>query len=337
MTKCDKIDRVPILKRSGNYEKALHRIPDLKRGSYRVEQGYSISGDAPKEYIRVYEYKKGVFKSKPKTWPLYIAKTGHKWYPVESIIEQLNSDLGRILGFSMADSKLVMENAQLRFLSKFFLKEDETLEHGANIMSGYLGDKDFFNNVEKLGYERELITVQEVKRALEFKYPKNGSSIFNSFVKMLIFDALIGINDRHFYNWGVIESIRGGDNIRFSPIYDSARSLFWNFPDERIAKLEKDVGFRNQSFEKYIEKSRPKLSVQGLNHPSHFSLLERLIQTTPTCKPFALKMSSNDNKRRVETFIESNYGKLLGKSRTKIILEYLSLRFSRFRQVAKAT
>jgi hypothetical protein len=72
-------------------------IPTLKKGEYFVETGRSITGDAPKEFIRVYEFG-SARKIKRNKWPLYIAKTGHKWYPNESITEHLLNRIGECLG-----------------------------------------------------------------------------------------------------------------------------------------------------------------------------------------------------------------------------------------------
>lgn len=89
-----------------------------------------MSGDAPKEFVRVYHYEKGQCwrKSNPKNWPEYIAKTGHKWYPNESITEFLMNRLGEVFGLEMAKSKLLSINGQVRFLSKYFLTIKQILQ-----------------------------------------------------------------------------------------------------------------------------------------------------------------------------------------------------------------
>jgi hypothetical protein len=59
----------------------------------------SIAGDAPKDFIKVYEYEK-VRKTSPHLWTPYIAKVGHKWYPIESITEYLMNRTGEVLGMN---------------------------------------------------------------------------------------------------------------------------------------------------------------------------------------------------------------------------------------------
>jgi len=97
----------------------------------------TISGDAPKDFIHLYQYGDGKRKNF-NSWPKYIAKVGKKWYPIESIVEYLLNRIGEIIGIKMAQSELRLADNQIRFLSKYFLKEGEILVHGAQIFSVYL-------------------------------------------------------------------------------------------------------------------------------------------------------------------------------------------------------
>ena len=73
------------------YSNSLRAVPagitQVKRCNYSVYRGKTVMGDAPKELVRIYSYSKDNHfrKINVKRWPLYIAKTGHKWYPIESI------------------------------------------------------------------------------------------------------------------------------------------------------------------------------------------------------------------------------------------------------------
>jgi hypothetical protein len=78
----------------------------------------------------------------------YIAKVGHKWYPMESITEYLMNRIGEVLGVNMAVSKLVIIQNQIRFLCKYFLKKNEQLVHGAEIFGSYVGSDDIIEHIE---------------------------------------------------------------------------------------------------------------------------------------------------------------------------------------------
>jgi hypothetical protein len=135
MTKNRFLPQTKLEKNSGAIINKPGRIPIVKKHQYKIVDGYTITGDAPKEFIRVYEYGK-TRKSNPGKWPLYIAKTGHKWYPTESITEYLLNILGIKFGVEMAESKIAWIGGQLRFLSRYFLdSKDQELIHGADILS----------------------------------------------------------------------------------------------------------------------------------------------------------------------------------------------------------
>jgi hypothetical protein len=59
-------------------------------------------------------------------------------------------------------------------------------------------------------------------------------------MKMLFFDGLVGNNDRHMYNWGVVRDIYGKDIASISKIYDTARGLLWNMTEEQLDKVIKN-------------------------------------------------------------------------------------------------
>lgn len=97
-------------------------------------------GDAPKSFIALYDYEEDskIRKSNTDTWPRYIAKVGHKWYPIESINEYLINRTGEMLGLNIASSRLVMAGEQVCFLSRYFLKDNESFEHSCSNLPVYL-------------------------------------------------------------------------------------------------------------------------------------------------------------------------------------------------------
>lgn len=93
-------------------------IKPMRKKYYKVLTE-SVGGDAPKDVIRLYEYGKGKVKS-PKSWPKYIAKIGHKWYPNESITEHFFTSIGKSFGIKIANSNLIFAEGYIRFLSEHF-------------------------------------------------------------------------------------------------------------------------------------------------------------------------------------------------------------------------
>ncbi|WP_299112887.1 hypothetical protein [uncultured Winogradskyella sp.] len=127
------VSKLPILKYSG-FSPKFGDIEIAKKHNYCVIKDVAVTGDAPKDIIRYYEYGHSL-KIKTKKWPIYIAKLGHKYYPLESITEQLISDVGKWYGFNLADSKICSIGGQIRFLSRYFLKKHtDELYHGADML-----------------------------------------------------------------------------------------------------------------------------------------------------------------------------------------------------------
>lgn len=165
---------------SGDYNHLIGHIPALKSKHYRIIKGTSVGGDAPKDLLRVYEYKQGKRQiHNPSIWPIYIAKTGHKWYPNESITEYLLNRIGCCLGLNMAESKLYYVNGQIRFFSKLFRHEKlQILEHGAELYWGYLSDQEFVEEVEAKQMAREFFTIPLLWKLLRTFIPTMHKTFF---------------------------------------------------------------------------------------------------------------------------------------------------------------
>ncbi len=309
------------------------KTPTLKKHQYFIVSGYTITGDAPKEFIRAYEYG-CTSKGDSKKWPLFIAKTGHKWYPVESITEYLLNKLGVAFGLDMAESKVVMAGNQIRFLSKYFLNKGEELIHGADLFAGYLGDRSFVEEVEDKNLARDLFTLQFTKKAIKYAYPYHFERILKNFIKMLLFDALVGNNDRHFYNWGVIRHLERDFKPFFSPIYDTARGLFWNESESKIIDLYRNKNRLGLYINKYCENSKPKIGWDRENNINHFRLVSKIYNnefgiTKNEIKDLFLRSSFD----KLIDIVRKDFVYLLSKERKEIILECLNFRYNRILEI----
>ncbi len=251
----------------------LSKIPVLKKRNYWVVKEVSTMGDRPKDFIRVYEFgSSNCRRANRKTWVPYIAKVGDKWYPGESLTEYLLNKLGEIVGVRMAASKLYILNGQIRFCSRYFLDPFEELLHGAQIYATFLQDDDFIEEIEKYKKERDFITFQLTEDAIKALFGIHAETILKDFTKMLVFDALVGNNDRHFYNWGIIRDTRGKKPPRFSPVFDTARGLFWNERETALSSFEESA-----KFDKYVNKAFPKVSWEGKQALNHLELIRTLM------------------------------------------------------------
>lgn len=324
---------------SRSIPKFWKNIKTLKNNEYVVDNSFTVNGDAPKKLIRIYSYKKhqGYKKKQIKKWPLYIAKTGHKWYPLESVTEFLLNKLAVSFGLDAAESELYIISGQLRFLSKYFLERGcEQLVHGAEIFAGYIGDKNLVDQIEKEGLARDLFTLQFVEKSVRYSFPTQTEMIMKELVKLVLFDALVGNNDRHYFNWGVITSIKSNVRPRFSPIYDTARGLFWNLDEDAMELRMKDKKYFPKYLEKYCQNSKPKLGWEGESSINHFKLVELIyVNEFFITKEEMRRMFDETLLTNMLRVVDNEFSKFYSPFRLFAVKECLNYRYNVIKEILK--
>lgn len=310
-----------------------HLIPLLKELDYLVKD-YRLDGDAPKQFIKGYFYVEDsiIRKSSSSSWSSYIAKTAEKWYPHESIIEYMINRIGQVLGLNMNEIKLVKANGQIRFLSKYFLNENEKLIHGAEICGEHLGDMLLAREIANhKPTSRELFTFEFIKDSIRSVFPQCFENLIVELVKMITFDALVGNNDRHFYNWGVIDTKKKTSKLPiFAPIYDSARGLMWNYSDENIKKIYRQGGKKIIS---YIEDACPRISIEENKQANHFQLIGLVKNYNAEYREIVNDLASIENEEKVLKMLGLEFYPFFIKERFELITTIVRTRFKKIRDI----
>lgn len=309
------------------------QIKRLKEKHYYVIPK-GMDGNAPKEFIGAYFYSKqnNFYKLNKDSWPKYIAKTAEKWYPIESVTEYIINKLGEEMGLKINESELVMCNNQIRFLSKYFLHKNEILLHGAEICGDYLNDRDFAHNIAKNKKDaRELFTFEFICESLDKVFKSHSKRLKEDLVRMLVFDCIIGNNDRHFYNWGLI--VNAKKKIKkpyFAPIYDTARGLFWNNSNQQTKEFYEKWETNGSSMIKgYANRSKPRISVENKKNANHFDLIEYIILERDAYKNIVRSLCTEKMERKIIKSFDSIYSQYFIKERRIIIKELLRYRFNK--------
>ncbi len=312
-------------------------LPPLRKGYYYTVAGQAIAGDAPKSFIRAYTYGTAN-RSNPRKWPEYIAKVGHKWYPNESITEHLLTRIGQLLDLQMAESYLVSAHGQIRFLSRYFLERNQNLVHGAEIFADYLKDEQFVEEVEQEGATQDMFTFQFIKDAIQEQFPDQARPILMGYTRMLAFDAIVGNNDRHHYNWGVVVHGHRRHEPYFSPIYDSARALFWNNEESKLEDIKKDLDSQRLPafIARYVKNSRPKTGWDGVNRPDHFALIQKIYQNYPDLRSVMSGLCHEQLLQHIRETLNGEFGPLMSALRREIILLCLKRRLYLFKKAIGA-
>lgn len=334
------------VKRSLRVEKSMNHSGRLNENYIEVlrEKDYcvvdiALDGDAPKEFIKVYEYSKGspVRRNNPHTWVPYIAKTGEKWYPHESVVEYMINRIGEVLGLRMNGIGLYRIKGQIRFLSKYFIRQKlESLTHGAEICGEYLNDielaKEIANDQKT---SRQLFTFEFISKAIRHKFGMQSDQILYELVKLITFDALVGNNDRHFYNWGVIVSMKKtAEQPRLAPIYDSSRGLLWNLNEETILKYRDGAKSNGKQFVRYIDNACPRISIEGNDEINHFDLISHLKSIENNkYRETIQNLCVRQQEDSVVDMIKKEFIPLFSEIRSEMVLKVIQERFRKVREV----
>lgn len=296
-------------------------IPELK--SYKLEkvEFLSVPGEAPKDFITAKEYSPGKISRQES----YIAKVGAKSYPNESIIEQFITRIGQTYGLNIADSKLRLVDGQVRFLSKYFLKRgNQQLTHGAELFEIIFGKEDYARLAESKK-EHEVLSFQMVCEAVRETFPEYETKIVAGFVEMLTFDALIGHNDRHPYNWGVVVPLRKSEAPRFSPIFDTARALFWNEVEKGVNQKLAD----KNKLEKYIKECKTAVCWEGEKDVDYFRLVGLIWKHFEVYRSNIERFFHEEHLKNTLKVLENEFSELMSKARMELIAQCLRLRRER--------
>jgi len=315
----------------------INEIAVLKNTNYAIIN-MPLDGEAPKQYIKAYIYKSGtnVRKANPKTWGAYFAKFGSKAYPNESVIEYVINKLGENLGLNINETELVVANNQIRFLSRNFLAKNQKLIHGIEVLFEYFEDEEFVKEIDKdKKNRRKYLTFKLIEDAISTVYPKSAADLLDSFIQLLTFDAIVGNNDRHHYNWGFIGDVEKVKNRQpvFAPIYDTARALLWNKTDQSVRNMYKQHFNNSQDLIAYIEKSKPRVSFERNDSANHFELINYLSNYNKQYKRIIENMISIEKEETLLNYFKDNWYNLFIFERSELILEIIKLRFSKLREV----
>lgn len=246
------------------------------------------------------------------------------------MIEYLINRIGQVLGLEMNKVKLYRINNQIRFLSQYFLEQNETLIHGAEICGDYLEDRALAEEIANdKTTARELFTFEFIEEAIKDVFPVESEELLKSLVYILTFDAIVGNNDRHFYNWAVIRSLsKSGPPPRIAPVYDSSRGLFWNFKEEKVHRYLQNIN--NPSYKKfsaYLNNACPRISVENDKEINHFKLISYLSSYNRAYRDIVLSMSSSQNEEKVIRLLEKEFKSLFSDKRYVLTVLLIRKRF----------
>lgn len=180
----------------------------------------------------------------------------------EACSEKLAYEIAKVLEYNCAKIELAVDNDNKIGVLNYYFSDRFNAPH-TDIVA-YL-NKD---TKERKNY----YTISNIKSVLD----NIDVDLFKDFIKIMIFDALIGEQDRHEENWGITE--KQGKNF-ISPLYDNGDSLLREFRNTANAQKYYD-GIKD--FNVYINRSHTIIYKEdNKNQYKHFELIEYLYDNYP--------------------------------------------------------
>lgn len=170
----------------------------------------------------------------------------------ESCSEKMSYEIAKVLDYPCAHIELAKDKKNnIGVLNYLFIDRGQEEHHDAT---------DFINKNES--ESKEYYTISNIKKCLD----DIDKTLFNDFIKIMVFDALVGETDRHAENWGITSK---NGKYKLSPLYDNGTNLLRNFRDEEYAEK---YYTGKKLFSSYIPKASSLIFKE--DHSKHYKLHE---------------------------------------------------------------
>ena len=221
----------------------------------------------------------------------------------EACSEKLAYEIAKVLKMESAKIEFAKdENGTLGIISYIFINDNIT----------HTDAKDFFNASQ---FDRKnFCTIKSIKQFLDLF----GKDEFKKFVGIMIFDALIGEQDRHEENWGLIKE----NNIyRLSPLYDSSCNLLRDFKkQENAEKIYNGI----IDFNKFILRSQTCIYKDNLkSRYKHFELIEYVYKKYPKIVKEELKKIRRLTNEKIKNIVDKLPNGIITEMHKEYICKYL--------------
>lgn len=234
-------------------------------------------------------------------------------FTTEHLSEKIASELAQKIGLGCSIVDLGIYNSKIGSLNYKINKEDEILVEGIQLITRYYPDYDpdsLYDKVNDEYYSLEMI----LKSLQEYSFQKE-------FLKIPIFDFLIGNTDRHQNNWAIIQAI---SNSRLSPIYDNGSSLCSYVDELQIDNYLGNDKVRFRSLVNSKSTSRIRLDKKTKKEPRQLEVLEYLRDNYyEDVLAFIKEIIYNINESIVNSLLEEYTEEIVSKKRKLLIKKFL--------------
>ena len=236
-------------------------------------RGIEDMGSKPKFWFR-YQDEMWLYKQARKN-------TGEHW------AEKVASEIAELIGLPTHEVKIARYEGRIGCAVKSFLKKDEILVHGNELLAGAIKGYDKEKQRGQADHHFSNI-VDTIEKWFTGKFRQ---SVSLNLVGYFVFDALVGNTDRHHENWGTLlkpvrvkkNDDREGEQMRFrvdlAPTFDHGSSLGRELLDDCVRLILNDPN----GVHRYIRKATGGIfeDVNSRKGLSPMALVELIAATYP--------------------------------------------------------
>lgn len=204
--------------------------------------------------------------------------TGEAW------AEVVAAKIGQMMELDVHKISFACIEGELGVLSENFCEDDEEFYAGRDLFFSISPD------FEHLLLEQQIELLFRVL---------TECNITTDFICVLIFDALIANQDRHYENWGILRSNDG--SIRLAPVYDNGSSLGYGLPTDKVVKILQN----EEMFKAFTRRSQSILGLSGQYRPKTLDVLPVLkVRFPQECKG-AIDRLERINQPKLEQILQT--------------------------------
>lgn len=269
-------------------------IIDVSHWEVLGEEHPGYIGEREKEWIRDPETGlKAMFK-------IPRENRGEHW------AEKLCYEIALKLNFPNAKVELAVRDGKAGCLSYFFVDKDNGYSH---YDSGSFFRYSYDEN-KKIIYKIDII---------EKFLPE--PHLFEDFLSIVLFDALVANGDRHQDNWGITRHEKSG-KLAISPMYDNSACLGRDFTQIIVQKYLSS----NIELIRHLFKGKSKIGINNMKNANHFSLIRYLYKRYPKKMGELITRIAGLNDYDIENTVNNLPDTVLDNDYKKVVINFIKIR-----------